>query len=64
MAATHEPAGHVRAHPAEADHSDLHALRIPVWVRLTPDPTVAQLTTTAVPLIVTISMLALVPTVS
>ena len=56
VSATHEPARHVRAHPAEPDHPDLHALSI--------SGVTTYRITTAVPLTVTISMLALVPTVS
>ena len=66
VSAPHEPARHVRAHPAEADHPDLHALSIrELAVDRRPSSALAAYwTTTAVPLTVTISMLALVPTVS
>ena len=63
MPATHEPARHVGAHPAEADHADLHLRRIPV-PRARDRRERAYCSTTAVPLTVTISMLALPPTVS
>jgi hypothetical protein len=56
VSATHEPARHVRAHPPEPDHPDLHSLSI--------SGVATYRITTAVPLTVTISMLAFVPTVS
>jgi hypothetical protein len=69
MPRAHEPARHVRAHPAKADHSDLHPVE-DISVRPADDeggskdpPLRRYDTTTAVPLIVTINMLALVPTV-